>query len=142
MRYHCLQILTLLVLQIYSIARATDQDFEVISDVDYGFIMGQPKIPWGEDPFLRIPGFAPVPSTAEKFTLGGVMFSRRNPSAVVNGKLVLEGDRIGGRMVKKIGPNYVILKRKHSEVELTLPPVTDDVPDGVPYEDEDEEQSQ
>jgi hypothetical protein len=117
-----------------------DQDFDVISDVDYGFIMGQPKIPWGEDPFLRIPGFAPVPSSEEKFTLGGVMFSKHSPSAVVNGKMVQEGDLIGSRVVKRIGANYVILKRKQSEIELTLPPITDELPDDA--RDEEEEQAQ
>jgi|GEM_PF-4756385 len=120
-------------------ALAGDQDFEVISDVDYGFIMGQPRIPWGEDPFLRNPGFAAVSSADEKFTLGGILFSKHSPSAVVNGKMVQEGDLIGTRVVKKIGQNYVILKRKNSEIELSLPPVSDDFPDEAPAGDEEDE---
>ena len=110
-------------------AHAGEKDFDVISDVDFGFIMGQPRIPWGEDPFLKIPGFALVPSVDEKFTLGGIIFSKHNPSAVVNGKVVQEGDLIGSRMVKRIGENYVILKKKNSEIELALPPVIDEFPD-------------
>jgi len=106
-----------------------EKDFDVISDVDFGFIMGQPRIPWGEDPFLKMPGFASVPSVDEKFTLGGIIFSKHNPSAVVNGKVVQEGDLIGTRIVKRIGENYVILKRKNSEIELALPPLTDEFPD-------------
>jgi hypothetical protein len=123
-------------------AFAGDQDFDVISDVDFGFIMGQPKIPWGEDPFQRIPGFAQVPSAEEKFTLGGIMFSKQSPSAVVNGKMVQEGDLIGSRVVKRIGENYVILKRKQSEIELTLPPVADEFPDDGRDEEEEEEEAQ
>ena len=102
---------------------------DVISDVDLGFILGQPKIPWGEDPFLKLPGFAEVPSVDEKFTLTGIIFSPRSPSAVVNGKMVQEGDLIGSRIVKRIGENYVILKKKNSEIELALPPLVDEFPD-------------
>jgi hypothetical protein len=119
---------------------AAEKDFEVISEVDYGFIMGQPKIPWGEDPFLRVPGYATVPSVVEKFTLGGIMFSKQNPAALVNGKMVQEGDWIGSRVVKRIGQNFVILKRKESEIELTIPPVTDDLPEDVPEEEEEHAQ--
>jgi hypothetical protein len=138
----CLSVLqVVLILAMIPVAAfGGDQDFDVISDVDYGFIMGQPKIPWGEDPFLRIPGFASVPSSEEKFTLGGVMFSKQSPSAVVNGKMVQEGDLIGSRVVKRIGENYVILKRKQSEIELTLPPVTDEFPDDGRDEEEEEAQ--
>jgi hypothetical protein len=126
------RLLILFVLLFLVRARAfaeSEQGFDVISDVDYGFIMGQPRIPWGEDPFSRTPGFASVPSVEEKFTLGGIIFSKQSPSAVVNGKMVQEGDLIGTRIVKRIGENYVILKRKQSEIELTLPPVSDEFPD-------------
>jgi hypothetical protein len=68
------------------------------------------------------------------------MFSKHSPSAVVNGKMVQEGDLIGSRIVKRIGANYVILKRKQSEIELTLPPITDELPDDA--RDEEEEQAQ
>ena len=115
-----------------------ERGFEVISEVDFGFLLTQPRFPWGEDPFLRKPGFAEVPKDQEKFTLSGILFGQRFPLAVVNGKKVEEGDRIGSRLVKQIGPNFVILAGKNSEIELTLPPLQEEIPDGD-ADDEDEE---
>ncbi|NDG84650.1 MAG: hypothetical protein EBX52_06380 [Proteobacteria bacterium] len=115
-----------------------DKNFDVISDVDLGFLMTQPKFPWGEDPFLRKPGFADAGKDQEKFTLSGILFGQRFPLAVVNGKKVEEGDRVGSRMVKQIGPNFVILKKKDSEIELTLPPLQDEIPDEDSVEEDEE----
>jgi hypothetical protein len=115
-----------------------ERHFETISDVDLGFLMTQPKFPWGEDPFLRKPGFSVVSPDQEKFTLTGILYGARFPLAVVNGKKVEEGDHIGSRMVKQIGPNFVILKKKDSEIELTLPPVTEAFPDEESDQDDEE----
>ncbi len=115
-----------------------DRNFEVISDVDLGFLMTQPKFPWGEDPFQKKPGFTMLGADQEKFTLTGILYGSRFPLAVVNGKKVEEGDRIGSRMVKQIGPNFVILKKKDSEIELTLPPAMDEIPDEDDDSDEEE----
>ena len=119
-------------------AEKEERNFEAISDVDLGFLMTQPKFPWGEDPFLRKPGFSAVSVDQEKFSLTGILYGSRFPLAVVNGKKVEEGDRVGSRMVKQIGPNFVILKRNDSEIELTLPPVNDVIPDEDSDQDEEE----
>lgn len=119
-------------------ARATEKELEMIPDVDLGFLLSQPKFPWGDDPFAKQPGFAQVPEENEKFALSGILFSRKFPMAVVNGKAVQEGDSVGSRMVKRIGANYVILKKQDSEIELSLPPVASAEPDA---EDDSEEES-
>jgi hypothetical protein len=115
-----------------------DRNYEFISEVDLGFLMTQPRFPWGEDPFLRKPGFSIVSSDPEKFVLSGVLTGAGVPMAVVNGKKVEAGDRIGTRIVKEIGPNFVILKKKDSEIELTIPSAVEEIPEDESDEPEDE----
>ncbi len=106
-----------------------ERNYEFISEVDFGFLVTQPRFPWGEDPFLRKPGFSVVPAEQEKFVLSGVLTGAGAPMAVVNGKKVEAGDRIGNRIVKEVGPNFVILKRKDSEIELTMPSAVEEIPE-------------
>jgi hypothetical protein len=108
---------------------ADEADYEILPDLDIGFLMSQPKLPWGEDPFLMQPGFANVPMKNEKFVLSGVLFGKKSPMAVINGKMVEEGAVIDGRLVQRIGENFVILKKNESEIQLTLPPLIDEMPD-------------
>ena len=102
---------------------ADPNTFEPIADIDLGFLMTNPKLPWGVDPFLKEPGFAQIPSTKENFKLGGIMYEKTSPMAVVNGKTVHEGDVVEDRLIEEIGENYVILKKHNSEIELNFPPL-------------------
>ena len=119
-------------------AHAGDTSFEVLSDMDLGFLLSHPKMPWGEDPFIMDPGYAQVPSTEDKFTLNGIFFTKNDPMAVVNGKTVHEGDLVGDRRISEIGVNYVILKKRNSEIELTLPPLVDENAERKPGSDLDD----
>ncbi len=107
-------------------AQAADPAFDVINDVDTSFFMTNPKLPWGEDPFLKQPGFAKVKKPDEAFSLGGIVYSKDGQMAIVNGKMVRTGDQVGDRQVSEIGDNYVLLKKGASEVELSLPPLNTD----------------
>lgn len=125
-------LILLIALAPASFARAADEsgaDYEIIPDLDIGFLMSQPKLPWGEDPFLMQPGFANVPQKGEKFVLSGVLYGKKSPMAVINGKMVEEGAIVDGRLVQRIGENFVILKKNESEIQLTLPPLIDEMPD-------------
>ncbi len=111
------------------ISAATSQDsMEAISEVDLTFFMTNPKLPWGTDPFRKNPGYMTMPKSDAnaQFSLGGIIYSKNVPMAVINGKTVKEGDRVGDRVVSIIGDNFVILKKKDSELELTLPPLADE----------------
>jgi hypothetical protein len=120
----------LLVMMISQKTFAADtSDYEILPDIDIGFLMSQPKLPWGEDPFLMQPGFANVPSKSDKFVLSGVLYGKKSPMAVINGKMVEEGAIVDGRLVQRIGENFVILKKNESEIQLTLPPLIDELPD-------------
>lgn len=109
-----------------NIAAKTDElrtPFEHLIDVDYSFFMTKAKLPWGIDPFQKEPGFAKVPAVDEKYVLEGILYSKDEPMAIVNGKSVGAGDVVGDRHVEEIGENYVILKKQGSEIELNLPPL-------------------
>jgi len=111
--------------------------FAHLVDVDYGFFMTKTKLPWGIDPFQKEPGFAKVPPVAEKLVLTGILFSKDQPSAIINGKSVGPGDLVGDRHVQEIGENYVILKKLDSEIELNLTPLRE--PASIVDEEEGEE---
>lgn len=121
------------------ISEATSNDsLESISEVDLSFFMTNPKLPWGSDPFRKNPGYMNLPKADEgsQYSLGGIIYSKNVPMAVINGKTVKEGDRVGDRMVSIIGDNFVILKKKDSELELTLPPLADEGSDSSVGEEE------
>lgn len=126
--YHPLFIV-LFTLGVVHASPVEENKFEVITDIDLGFFASPPKLPWGGDPFLKQPGFAKVTAAPAHFTLGGIVFSQDIPMAIVNGKKVKIGDQVEDRQVSDIGDNYVLLKKQGSEIELTLPPLQDEVDD-------------
>ena len=95
--------------------------FETITDVDLGFLVTNPKGPWGDDPFLKEPGYAETLASSESFVLEAVIYSEKNPMARVNGELVHLGDSVQGRKVVEIGENYVLLRKNSSTIEVNLP---------------------
>jgi hypothetical protein len=101
-------------------------NFEVTNNVDLKFFLNPPKLPWGVDPFLKEPGFAEVKRVDEPFVLNGIFYSENTPTAIVNGKKVKTGDLVGDRRVEEIGENFVILKKKNSEIEINLPPLAEE----------------
>lgn len=86
---------------------------------------------WGDDPFQRRlrAGSAtesPAPArpggrpTATGLILQGIMKGPRGRSALVNGQVIREGDRLGGREVMQIGERTVLLLDRGSVVTLTM----------------------
>ena len=53
--------------------------------------------------------------------LNGVMYSPTNPQAIINGKLVSEGDKVGKFTLIKIYPSSVKVSSLGEEFELQLP---------------------
>ena len=67
----------------------------------------------------------PSPSSSSKKRtslpiVSGIMYSPRNPQAIVNGMLASEGSTIDGFVLTKILPDTVRVKRGDSEYELKL----------------------
>jgi hypothetical protein len=117
-------------------------DFQPIPDIDLGFLLVQPKLPWGNDPFLKNPGFAEAKTAEEKFVLVGIAWSEDEPMAVINGRAMVEGDQIGTRTIATIGKNYVLLEKGESSIELVLPPSPADSRSPSSEDDENDKEDQ
>lgn len=102
-----------------------DYMLEPLIDLDIGYLSTDPQIPWAADPFRRVAGFVEVKPIEEKFVLGGIVYDRNEPMAIVNGESVLVGDELDGRVVDSIGRNYVIMRKGDSLKEVVLPPEED-----------------
>lgn len=70
---------------------------------------------WSENPF--IPKKAKI---AEKLALGGIMWSEKDPKAVIGSEMVSRGDVVGGYKVVEIKKDRVILKDGAEEIILKL----------------------
>jgi hypothetical protein len=86
---------------------------------------------WGEDPFQRRFRIGGEPATATPRAAGvaprgaglylqGVMNGPRGRTALVNGEVVREGDRFGGREVLQIGARSVLILDQGTVVTLSL----------------------
>ena len=84
---------------------------------------------WGNDPFLKGPGYVKISVEPPVYTLNGIAYSEEDPIAVVNGKTVHVGETVGERWVSEIGENFVLLKKGASELEINLPPIPEDSED-------------
>lgn len=62
---------------------------------------------------------APVP---EPLQLTGLMQSAQGPQAIINGKIVRTGDRVGAYMVAETGQREVVLTNATERIVLTLRP--------------------
>jgi hypothetical protein len=107
-------------------ALSEESNMETISEVDFSFFLTNPKLPWGSDPFVKQPGYVNMQGPKDEYSLNGIVYSKNVPMAVINGKVVKEGDKVSDRRVTLIGDNFVILKKNDSEIELTLPPILED----------------
>lgn len=118
-------VITMALLLQSLIARAQVQS-EPISDLDTKHLSSDPQWRWGGDPFQKVPGYHVGGGVDEadvsKFTLGGIIFDKDHPLAIVNGRVVSVNAYVGPRQVVEIGKNYVVLENGDSRVELQLPP--------------------
>ena len=88
---------------------------------------------WGRDPFSktfldagdvapagrRVLGSRPAPASAGMF-LQGIMVGAMGRTALINGEVCREGDRVGSYEVLSIGKRSVMLMRQGSVTTLTL----------------------
>lgn len=77
---------------------------------------------WGDNPFLmerRLPT-EPVNIGAKGQTLAGILWDPKNPSAIVDNRLVKVGDRIGAWQVVEIRKEEVILSDGMATQSLTV----------------------
>jgi hypothetical protein len=93
-----------------------------------GSVAGERALPsWGPDPFHRgwrnTATFATVVKPRGKSSplrLSAIVMRDRARMAVINGRVVGEGDTVEGRTVIRVEPSSVILDEKGTEVRLTL----------------------
>ncbi|MEW5924378.1 MAG: hypothetical protein AB1746_10355, partial [Candidatus Zixiibacteriota bacterium] len=78
---------------------------------------------WGRDPFYHGQEQAkPHVATANSpvWTLGGILYDINSPSAIINKKIVRDGDIINGARVVQIEKESVILDKDGLQFTLTI----------------------
>ncbi|MEO6033891.1 MAG: hypothetical protein ABIQ35_01420 [Verrucomicrobiota bacterium] len=67
------------------------------------------------------PVIAVAPPAPPALKLQGIFFRVKNPSAMINGKLLMVGESVAGARVTKIGKEEVTMERDGQPIVLTLP---------------------
>lgn len=83
----------------------------------------QSKLEWGSDPFFRNPGTSsesPATVVPPNWVLGGILYDRDNPSAIINHTIVRGGDFINGARVVQIDKSSVRLEKNGLQFTLTV----------------------
>jgi len=62
----------------------------------------------------------PVESSSFRLYLTGILWDEKNPTAIINGKIIGIGDKVGGNSVVDIKKDRVILNDGFSDFELRL----------------------
>lgn len=102
----------------------TKDTYEILSDVDITFLIGNPKTPWGPDLFRKSPGFAPIQPNTGKPKLQGIVYQGKNSTAFIDNKPRKTGDQVNTWRIAEIGTNFVVLDDGDSLIELVLPPTS------------------
>lgn len=78
--------------------------------------------PWPRDPFYKRPARSAKQAKQVKrsYKLKAIIYNDTAPSAYLNGRIVRQGDRIGGATVTKITPNSVTLRIGQEYQKITL----------------------
>ena len=74
---------------------------------------------WGRDPFVPQQALSTI-IKAVNLTLKGILWDEKTPKAIVNEKILLEGDTIYGYTVVKIKQRSVVLKTGEKNIELQV----------------------
>jgi len=96
-------------------------DTKTLWDHEPSLLFLKPSFNWAHDPFRKKPGYSVNSFTEPQFTLAAVIYEGADSEALINGRRVRVGDEIGGRIIEEIGPNYVLLSKDDSVLELNLP---------------------
>ena len=75
---------------------------------------------WGLQDPTQPASFTPAASSDITLTLESVLLGPQRKVAVINGKIVAEGDSVAGAKVITIGKNSVRLRHRGQTVELVL----------------------
>ena len=81
------------------------------------------SLDWGRDPFYRgsQQEYRPVTTkTRPAWRLGGILFNKNNPSAIINKKIVRGGDMINGARVVQIDKETVTLDKEGLQFTLAI----------------------
>lgn len=73
---------------------------------------------WGRNPFLKETESSGAP--ASSWVLNGIVWEEKMPRAVINGRIVGVGSKIGNAAVVKIEPTRVLLKDGEKDIELKV----------------------
>ncbi len=91
-------------------------------DVNSAILEKRIKFKWGQDPFLKKPGFSDEKETSIPLNLNTIFIGENNEKmAIINDTEVYEGSVLDGFHIKNIGKNFVVLKKGHYLKELNLP---------------------
>ena len=97
-----------------------EDDFSAsLSDLSQTIPAGkQNDLPWGRDPFIR-PPFGTT-DTGKELELTAILYSSKEPTAVINKKIVKVSDHIGNQKIVDIKKDYVILHHDGRSFRLEL----------------------
>jgi len=84
-------------------------------------IKSQEDGPWGRDPFSEKAALKGSELVVSDLKLEGILWHHgKSPSAIVNGEIVGEGDKIGGTTVVSIGKDSIIVSDGSKNYKLNL----------------------
>ena len=83
------------------IRRATQEKKEIISLKD---------IPWGRDPFIKVPQKAVV-GKGPRFTLTAIIWDESKPAAIINDEVVVVGQEIQEYKVLEISESTAVIQK-------------------------------
>ena len=77
---------------------------------------------WGNDPFRALDKSTGYRGTVEKprWKLSGIVYNSNKPLAIINGKSVAVGDKLGSASIVKIKRESVILEQSGTRVTLKV----------------------
>ncbi len=83
---------------------------EVVTDLSDKHFGSAPNFVWANDPFLKIPGLREREPASENFTVQAVAPDGGSAFAVVENRVVKQGQKVRNRVVRKVGENHVVLE--------------------------------
>lgn len=81
-------------------------------------IEGRQSLGWGKDPF--VPATAGEGRQSSDMKLTAVFYNSKNPSAIVNDRIVYKGSTVAGQKIIDIGVTHVILQGDRGRLRLEL----------------------
>lgn len=71
---------------------------------------------WGRDPFVPLV----KGSASADLALSAIIYSKDNPSAIINGLILYRGSTVKGQKIIDIGPTHVILHGEGGRTRLEI----------------------